>query len=230
MRERSEARSRSTVRLQHDSLVQQVTFNGTPATVTTSSTTLFAQQCLVCDHGSIIVTTPSGRRRAFGIRGHRRRSDDHEFFTQNLDGTSALTINGTNFDAMPANDRVNLNVAFATPTTASATNLSIAVPRCDSGTDRRDDTARQQAADFFVPPQVRGRNVQFHGPRHARKHSNHLDFLGRTFAMRCSMDCRSSSEPNFTASPSPPNAALYDPTARIGLTGLDSYNAGTSMP
>lgn len=41
---------------------------------------------------------------------------------------SPLTINGTNYDPVPANDRVTMNVAFVSPTSVTATAIDATVP------------------------------------------------------------------------------------------------------
>jgi hypothetical protein len=46
---------------------------------------------------------------------------------------SALTVNGTGFEAMPANDRLTTNVAAAQVTSASATQLQATVPVTSTG-------------------------------------------------------------------------------------------------
>src|SRR5262249_3055337 len=71
------------------------------------------------------------------------------------DGVTTLTINGTNFDATPANDRVNLNFGFASPSAATASSLTVPVPT--SATSGHVTVATiagtaTSATDFFVPP------------------------------------------------------------------------------
>ena len=137
-----------------------VTFNGTLATVTTSSATALATTVPPgATTGSITVTTPMGSATsgsAFLVFAASVGAPTITSFSPQIwDGASALTITGTNFDATPANDRVNLNVGFATPTTASPTNLTVAVPSTATSGRLTVVTmtgSASSATDFFIPP------------------------------------------------------------------------------
>lgn len=134
-----------------------VTFGGTTAAVTAAT----ANQLTVTAPaaGQIAVSGPNGSANtgsvSFTVNSTAGVPTITSISPQIWDGTSALTIAGTNFDAVPANDRVNLNIAFATPATASATSLSVPVlPVTTSGhvTVATIAGTAVSASDFFVPP------------------------------------------------------------------------------
>jgi YD repeat-containing protein len=211
-----------------------VTFNGIAATVTASSaTTLATIVPSGATTGSIAVTTPSGSATSTAVFVVTTGPPTITTFSPQIrDATSALTISGTNFDTTPANDRVNLNVHFATPTTASSTSLSLAVPSTATSGRVTVTTVTGTAtstADFFVPP---------HGYVAANAQSTGRITLGGSqtisipsaglFALRVF-----DGVPGHRVSASFTGvtiasgiAAIYDPYGRtIGSTGLEWYAA-----
>jgi len=109
--------------------------------------------------GVVTVATPNGSAisaMSFTVLGAAAGPPTITSFTPAIWlGTGSLTINGTNFDTTPANDRVTMNVGLATPTAATATSLS--VPVVSAATSGRLVVATVagtavSANDFFVPP------------------------------------------------------------------------------
>lgn len=137
-----------------------VTFNGTVATVTAASPTQLATAVPAgATTGVITVTTPTGAATsgaAFVVTAPAAGIPTITSVSPQIwDGTSALTVTGTNFDPTPANDRVNLNVAYAASTTATATSLGVAVPATATSGHVTVGTIAGtviSTADFFIPP------------------------------------------------------------------------------
>jgi YD repeat-containing protein len=142
------------------------------------------------------------------------------------DGTSALTINGTNFDATPANDRINLNVAFAAASAATTSTLTVAVPSAAASGRISVATVAgtvTSANDFYIPPPgYAAASLQSTG-RVTVGGSQTISLNGNTFAMRL-FDAVpghrvSAYFTNVTLSGS---AAMYDPYGRlVHSTGLN---------
>lgn len=134
-----------------------VTFGGVPATVIASTANTLT--VTAPGAGQIAVSTPAGSANTgtvqFVLNTVTGPPTITTFSPQIWDGISALTITGTNFDTVPSNDRVNLNVAFATPATASSTSLSVPIPAtATSGhvTVATPTGTVISSADFFIPP------------------------------------------------------------------------------
>ena len=137
-----------------------VTFHGTAATVSAAA----ANQLTVtvpagATTGTVAVTTPNGSATsstAFTVTAAALGAPTITGFSPSIwTGSGALTITGTNFDTTPANDRVNINVGFATPTTASATSLSVPVVTAATSGHLTVATVAGTAVssgDFFIPP------------------------------------------------------------------------------
>jgi len=142
--------------------------------------------------GAIGVTTPNGSATSsapFTVTAASLGPPTITGFSPAIwNGTGTLTITGTNFDTTPANDRITLNIAFATPTTASATAMT--VPVAGAATSGHVTVATVagtavSAADSFVPPPgYAAANVQSTG-RMTVGGSETLEFpTAGTFAMR----------------------------------------------
>jgi YD repeat-containing protein len=136
-----------------------LTFNGTAATITTASPTqLTATVPAGASSGSLAVTTPTGSATSpgsFTVSAASGAPTISGFTPAIWAGTGSLTINGTNFDPTPANDRINLNIAFATASNASASQLLVLVPATATSGRITVETMFGRAtttADFFVPP------------------------------------------------------------------------------
>jgi YD repeat-containing protein len=136
-----------------------VTFNGSSASVTGSTTTSITVTVPAgATTGTIAVTTPSGSAwSASSFTITTSAIPTISSFTP-LIGTAgaAVTISGTNFDPTLANNRVALNLAAAPwPTAGSTTSLTTAVPS-NSGSGRisvkTPAGAVTSSADLFVPP------------------------------------------------------------------------------
>jgi YD repeat-containing protein len=135
-----------------------VTFNGTAATVTSAS----ANQLVVvvpngATTGTISITTPSGTTTsasAFTITASLAPTIASFTPTVGTAGT-AMTITGTNFDTLPPNDRLSLNGTYASPNSATSTQLGSPVPVGGTSghlTVRTPFGTAVSSGDFFVPP------------------------------------------------------------------------------
>src|SRR5262249_34979812 len=136
-----------------------VTFNGLAATVTSAT----ANQLIVtlpsgATTGTISITTPSGTTTsafAFTITTANLAPTITSFTpTIGISG-AAVTVTGTNFDTLPANDRLSVNATYASPSSATATQLGISVP--DAATSGHITVTTPfgtavSSGDFFVPP------------------------------------------------------------------------------
>jgi YD repeat-containing protein len=136
-----------------------VKFSGTTTTVTSASVTqLVALVPNGAATGTISVTAPSGSATSvapFTLKAGNGTPTISGFSpTIGLAGT-ALTVNGTNFDPNPTNERVKLNASFAPPTSATATTLATKVPTSTSSGHITVATAYGHAMTsnyFFIPP------------------------------------------------------------------------------
>jgi YD repeat-containing protein len=139
----------------------QVYFNGTQqATVTGATANQLTTTVPGPASGKISVTTPSGSATSadtFTVTttGSLGPPTITSFSPAVWDGTSALTITGTNFDTNLINDRVSLNQALAPPSAATATSLTVPVPASATSGHVVVATVAGTAtstSDFFVPP------------------------------------------------------------------------------
>jgi YD repeat-containing protein len=110
-----------------------VSFNGTPATVTSASVTqLIATVPSGTTTGPIAVTTPNGSATSsfsFMVGGNANAPTVSGFSPTIAASATALTINGTNFDPAPANDLTLINrLAKATISSATQSSLSTTIP------------------------------------------------------------------------------------------------------
>jgi YD repeat-containing protein len=110
-----------------------VSFNGTPATVTSATQTqIVATVPAGATTGPIAVTTPNGSANSsspFTISGNANAPAISGFSPNIAAAGAALTINGTNFDATPANDLTLINrLARSSISTATQTSLTTTVP------------------------------------------------------------------------------------------------------
>ena len=110
-----------------------VSFNGTPATVTSASVTqLVATVPSGTTTGPIAVTTPNGSATSsssFVVGGNANAPTVSGFSPTIATSGTALTINGTNFDPTPANDLTLINrLAKATISSATQSSLSTTIP------------------------------------------------------------------------------------------------------
>lgn len=109
-----------------------VSFNGTPAVVTQATTTLLTVTVPNATSGNITVTTPGGKA-----------VSSHTFIVMPIPGTdpavtsftplrggvgTVVTISGTNFDAIAANNEVKFFGTPAVVTSATATSLVVTAP------------------------------------------------------------------------------------------------------
>ncbi len=109
-----------------------VTFNGTAATVTSSTKT----QIVVAvpggaTSGTIGVTTPTGSATsgsAFTVTAGTGAPSISGFTPAVAVAGSALTISGANFDPVLSNNRVTVNEMFATLSTVTAASIATTVP------------------------------------------------------------------------------------------------------
>jgi YD repeat-containing protein len=135
-----------------------VKFNGTTATVTTATPTQIVTSVPAgATTGLITVNTPLGlatSSTSFTVTASA--SPTITGFTPNIGPAgTAVTINGTNFETVTANNRVAFNNTFAQVNTATATSLGATVP--SSGTSGHISVTTPggkatSTADFFIPP------------------------------------------------------------------------------
>ncbi len=134
-----------------------VTFNGTAATVSSSSETQIVTTVPAgATTGLISVTTSAGSDSSdvpfvVGTNGPIITS-----FTPNIGvAGTAVTITGQNFETTPHNNRAKFNATVATITTATATSIATSVPGATTSGRISVTTAMGEgvsADDFFVPP------------------------------------------------------------------------------
>jgi YD repeat-containing protein len=134
-----------------------VTFNGTSATVTASTTTaLTVTVPTVATTGLIAATSPLGSATSNQIFTVGTSAPAITGFDPVI-GTAGttITISGTNFSSTAANDRTQLNAAFAAVTTATSTALTTSVPPLTSSGRWAISTPTGAAVSsgvFIVPP------------------------------------------------------------------------------
>ncbi len=139
-----------------------MTFNGAAATVTsTTATQIVTTVPSGATSGPIAVTTPDGSTTsadAFAVInvGAPGAPPTITSFTLTIGSVgTAVTINGTNFDLTPANNRVRFNITQTAVTTASATSVMATVP-AGATSGKISVGATQGTAvssdDFIVPP------------------------------------------------------------------------------
>ena len=136
-----------------------VTFNGVAASVTASSTNLIVTSVPAgATTGSISVTSPVGSvtsATSFTVTSGTAGAPTISDFTPaiGVPGTS-VTINGTNFNAVAANNRPSFNVVNATVTSSTTTSIATTVPQSGSGRIAVTTPAGKatSTADFLVPP------------------------------------------------------------------------------
>ncbi len=137
-----------------------VTFNGTSATVVSSTaTTIVATVPGSATTGVIAVTSPNGSASSvasFTVASAAGQPTITSFSPSiGAEGT-AVTLTGTNYDTVLANNRVTLNLTGTWPSTGSATSLQVAVPVSGGSGKLAVRTLAGTAistADFFVPPE-----------------------------------------------------------------------------
>ena len=136
-----------------------VTFNGTTASVTSSTATQIVTSVPVgATTGSIAVTAPAGSATSaspFTVTSSSGAPTITNFTPTVATPGTAVTITGTNFETIAANNRLDFNITHGTVSSATATTLATTVPT--GGTSGRLTLATpggqtQSAADFFVPP------------------------------------------------------------------------------
>jgi YD repeat-containing protein len=134
-----------------------VTFNGTAATVTSSTTTqLVATVPAGATSGTIAVTTPIGSAAGTTsfVVGTPGQPTISSFTPQIGVAGTAVTISGTNFDTTPTNNRAKFNGKSSTPSSATSSSLVTAVPT-QIGSGRitiATPAGLATGGDFFVPP------------------------------------------------------------------------------
>jgi len=136
-----------------------VSFNGTAATVTSATPTqIVAAVPTGATTGAITVTAPAGSATSSGSFTVTASSGLPAItgFTPTI-GTpgTAVTVNGTNFDLNPVNDRTKFNDTLATVGSVTATSIATSVP--PTGTSGHISVATPMgnavsSGDFFVPP------------------------------------------------------------------------------
>jgi len=135
-----------------------VKFNGTTAVVITSTANQITTTVPAgATTGTISVTSPSGSANSstpFTV-GPSSAPTLSGFTPGSGTPGTALTINGTNFSTVLANDRITINTTHAWATSATATSLVTAVPLMASSGRIAVATPLGQAvsaSDFIIPP------------------------------------------------------------------------------
>jgi hypothetical protein len=135
-----------------------VTFNGSPSPVLSATPTQLATTVPSgATTGPIRLTTPSGSAastKVFTVTASQAPTITGTTPGIGTPGTG-VTVSGTNFDPVPANDRLKFNLGAATVSSATTTSLTASVPT--SGTSgrmtlRTPEGVATSSADFFVPP------------------------------------------------------------------------------
>jgi YD repeat-containing protein len=136
-----------------------VRFNGTLATVSAATTTqLTVTVPAGATTGTISVTAPGGSSTSptpFTVAGANGTPTISGFAPAIGTPGTAVTVNGTNFEPHPTDNRLLFNLMQAPITTATTTVLSPTVP--GGGTSGRLTVSTpngqvQSTADFFIPP------------------------------------------------------------------------------
>jgi hypothetical protein len=148
-----------------------VTFNGTTASVSASTTTSITVSVPSgSTTGTIGVTSPLGSATSgtsFQVTSAIATPTISSFTpTIGVIGTS-VTVSGTNFETLLAHNRLGLNASRAVPTSGSATSLTTSVPiRTASGRfsiTTPSGTATSTSDFFVVPPPFATGDVQYTG-------------------------------------------------------------------
>jgi YD repeat-containing protein len=135
-----------------------VRFNGTPATVSAASTTeLTVTVPPGATTGPVSVTAPGGSSTSatpFTVTGTSGAPTISSFSPAIGTAGTAVTVNGTNFEVRPTDNRLLFNLAQAPIATATTTVLSPTVP--GGGTSGRltvstPNGQAQSTEDFFIP-------------------------------------------------------------------------------
>ena len=136
-----------------------VTFNGTVATISSASPTeLVVSVPLGATTGVIAVTSPAGSATSsapFTVTATNGAPNITSFTPAIATPGTAVSITGTNFEPIAANNRLKFNITPAPITSSTATNISAPVP--GGATSGRLSLATpggitQSTDDFFVPP------------------------------------------------------------------------------
>jgi YD repeat-containing protein len=136
-----------------------VRFNGTLATVSAATTTqLTVTVPAGATTGTLSVTAPGGSSTSatpFTVAGTNGTPTISGFAPAIGTPGTAVTVNGTNFEPRPTDNRLLFNLMQAPITTATTTVLSPTVP--SGGTSGRltvstPNGQAQSTADFFIPP------------------------------------------------------------------------------
>ena len=135
-----------------------VTFNGTAATVSSATTTkLVVTVPAGATTGTIGVTAPGGSAASANVFtvGPLNVPTITGFTPMAGVAGTSVTINGTNFDPVPANDQTRFNKSLAVVTGATPTALTAVVPP-STGSGRITATTplgtAVSANDFFIAP------------------------------------------------------------------------------
>ena len=109
-----------------------VSFNGTAASVVSATATQIVTTVPSgATSGTITVTAPAGTATSsspFTVGSVNGAPTITSFTPTIAVAGTAITINGTNFDPTPANDRVKLNASFVLPTSVTSTTTAMNVP------------------------------------------------------------------------------------------------------
>jgi YD repeat-containing protein len=141
-----------------------VSFNGTPAVITSASaTSLTVLVPSGSTTGTITVTSPSGSvtgSDSFTVTADNGNTRIDSFTPQIVAAGTTLTIAGANFDTTLVNDRLSINSTHGlTPTAATSSSLSLSTPSSTGSGHISLSTpngAVTTTSDLFVPPPIYG--------------------------------------------------------------------------
>lgn len=140
-----------------------VTFNGVTASVTSASTTQITTSVPAgATTGPITVTAPAGSATSsmpFTVTASSGAPTIIGFTPTIGSAGTTVTVNGTNFQTAPANDKVKYNISEAAVKSATTTSITTSVPQL--GTSGRISLATPfgktvSSGDFFIPPSPYG--------------------------------------------------------------------------
>jgi YD repeat-containing protein len=134
-----------------------VSFNGTSATViSATTTTLVVAVPTGATTGTISVTSPTGSATAGPFMVTTSTAPTITAISPGTGVTNtAVTVSGTNFDAVPANTKTRFNGGVAPQTSVTATTLNVTVPAGRGSGRISVDTPSGRAVsatDFIIPP------------------------------------------------------------------------------
>lgn len=134
-----------------------VSFHGTAAVITSiTSTQIVASVPSAASSGNVTVTTSAGTYTSQAVFNVTNATTPtiNSFSPARGDQNTTLTVSGTGFDPVLANDKLSINGQLATVTAASTTSLTATIPVATSGPLRvvLPQGSATSSASLIVPP------------------------------------------------------------------------------